>query len=57
MVKLKCPNLLDTFRGKSFFWNWLKLNLSNLILNLLGSNFGNKSKNIEEYQESRQLNY
>ncbi|CCH99880.1 hypothetical protein MICAB_690002 [Microcystis aeruginosa PCC 9717] len=29
----------------------------NLILNLLGSNFGNKSKNIQEYQESPQLNY
>ncbi|AKV66756.1 MULTISPECIES: hypothetical protein [Microcystis] len=57
MVKLRCPNLLETFRRKSFFWDWLKLNLLNLILNLLGSDFGNKSKNIEEYQESPQLNY
>ena len=57
MVKLRCPNLLETFRRKSFFWDWLKLNLLNLILNLFGSNFGNKSKNIEEYQESPQLNY
>ncbi|WP_221633303.1 hypothetical protein, partial [Microcystis aeruginosa] len=56
LVKLRCPNLLDTFRRKSFFWDWLKLNLPNLILNLLGSNFDNKSKNIEEYQESPQLN-
>ena len=50
----KVQIIVESHSENFFFLDWLELNLPNLILNLLGSNFGNKLKNIEEYQEPPQ---